>query len=89
MYSSLSRVQRRDNVPGSGRLSGSAEPFPVRSARHRDGVACCGGEGRALLLAAAHGRGIAGCRDGCYYEMHPQRRVEMVIFYLVLTKQDV
>lgn len=82
MYSTPPRVQRSDNVPGSGCPSGSAKPFPVRSAWRRDSVACCGGEGRALLLVAAHGCSTAGCRDGCYYEMHPQRRVEMVTFCL-------
>lgn len=75
-------MERRDNVPSSGRLSGSTKSLPVCSTWHHYSVACCGGEGRALLLAAADGRGTAGCRDGRYYQMHPQRRVEMVIFNL-------
>lgn len=91
MHSVPTREQRRDNVPSSEHPSGSAESFTVRTAWLRDGVVCCEGDGLLPLLDAAHGCGTAECRDGHYYQIHPQWRVEMVMLlflFCVFSNQD-
>ncbi len=60
-------------MPGSEHPVGSSESLPVCGAWHPDGVACGGGDRRALLLAAADGCGIAGGGDGHHYQIHTQR----------------
>lgn len=53
--------------------TGFAESLPVCCPRGGDSVACGSRQRGAALLAAADGRGSAGCRNGDHSEVHPKR----------------
>lgn len=71
-----------DDVSSPEHSAGFAESLPVCGPRGGDSVACGGCERGATLLAAADGRGSAGRGNGCYSEVHPKCRVEMVTLSL-------